>query len=133
VNGDGIQEFIVGYPNYPYGAMVTVVAGGTFATLYAFRDQDMIGFGSALSRAGDINRDGFADFMVGYGSIDRVYVYLGRPAPSQIRRIDGDSAGDRLGHAVSGAGDVDNDGFDDVIAGAPYDDTAAGTHPASAY
>ncbi len=134
VNGDGIEDFLVGYPNYAYGANVRVVAGGTFVTLYSFLDPELAGvkFGSALSRAGDINRDGFADFMVGAGGIDRAFVYLGRPAPSQIRRIDGASSGDRLGQAVSGAGDVDGRGFADVIVGAPYDDTAAGTDAGSA-
>ena len=39
---------------------------------------------------------------------------------SLVYTIDGSTAGDRLGHGVAGAGDVDRDGYDDFIVGAYY-------------
>ncbi len=132
VNGDGIEDFLVGYPNHNNG-IAYVIAGGSLTTMFTVFDSEHgESTGSALSRAGDINCDGFADFMVGAAGADRVRIYLGRPAPKELHRIDGGAAGDRLGQAVSGAGDVDADGFADVIVGAPYDDTAAGTDAGSA-
>ncbi len=46
------------------------------------------------------------------------------PAHGQttLYTFDGDSAGDEFGASVSGAGDVNGDGFADLIVGAPFED-----------
>lgn len=95
---------------------------------------DLAGFD--VARAGDVNGDGFDDVLVGafYGSdggalAGETYLIFGRS--SGIADIDltglsasvgiiiqGDAAGDRLGTSVSWAGDVNGDGFDDIIVGA---------------
>ena len=86
-------------------------------------------FGYAVSGAGDANGDGYADVLVGaYGNdaggsaAGRAYVYLGGPSPDPASDwvLTGDKTLDNLGFAVSGAGDVDGDGFADSILGAPY-------------
>lgn len=95
--------------------------------------------GDALSTVGDINGDGIADIVIGArntrignnNNAGKVYVIFGAGntnftpsfALSQLDgsngfSINGLAADDRLGIAVSNAGDVNNDGIDDLIVGA---------------
>jgi Ca2+-binding RTX toxin-like protein len=100
--------------------------------------------GRSVSSAGDINGDGFDDILVGAPGGDNsgtgageAYVIFGKAAgftnidlgalaPSDGFVIEAKAAGDKAGQSVSAAGDVNGDGFDDILVGAPYDDTGAG-------
>ena len=85
------------------------------------------GIGMGLAAAGDVNGDGYADVIVGahrFGAGGAALVFLGGPggiapgvAPSFT--LESDIADASFGACVSGAGDVDGDGYDDVIVGAP--------------
>jgi hypothetical protein len=106
--------------------------------------------GRSVSWAGDINGDGFDDLIVGapYGSkggqySGQAYVIFGKEsgfaaidlgdlASDEGFLIQGDQAGDYAGFSVSAAGDVNGDGLDDIIIGAPYGDNSA-THAGEAY
>ncbi len=83
------------------------------------------GFGSAAKVAGDVNNDGVQDFIVGASGSNLntgfAYVYSGIDG-TELYAFTGDSNDDRFGESVSGAGDVNNDGYDDFIIGAPADD-----------
>jgi hypothetical protein len=92
-------------------------------------------FGYAIAPAGDTNGDGFADVTVGaYGNdaggsaAGRAYVFFGGPGADAVPDFTqtGDATLDNLGFAVSGAGDVDGDGFADLVVGAPYSDGDSG-------
>ena len=93
--------------------------------------------GTSVSTAGDVNGDGYADIIVGaYGADPNgsasgaTYVVFGASGgfASAINlstlngtkgfRLAGVSANDLSGESVAGAGDVDGDGFSDVIIGA---------------
>ena len=94
-------------------------------------------FGVSVSAAGDVNGDGFDDLIVGAyrddnngSSSGSARVFSGVDG-SVLYTFDGDSAGDEFGISVSGAGDVNGDGFDDLIVGADRDDNN-GTNSGSA-
>ena len=82
-------------------------------------------FGSTVTAIGDVDRDGIADYAVGEPNYNassashegRVSLYSG--ASGTLIRVHVGSAGDSLGASVRGAGDVDGDGADDVLVGAP--------------
>jgi hypothetical protein len=107
--------------------------------------------GNSVAVAGDINGDGFDDFIVGaiaadFGGVDSGSAYVvfgqGGAVPSTINlstldgmngfRLDGVSAGDATAWSVSSAGDVNGDGYDDLIVGAAFADTA-GNYSGAAY
>ena len=101
--------------------------------------------GSSVSSAGDFNGDGYDDVIIGaYGADPNgyasgsTYVVFGKESGfsrtielseldgSDGFRIDGENTGDRSGYSVSSAGDINNDGYDDIIIGAPRTDDVAG-------
>ncbi|PXF53854.1 MAG: hypothetical protein C4B56_00170 [Candidatus Methanophagaceae archaeon] len=90
---------------------------------------------------GDVNNDGYDDVVSGAWGNDaggtnagRVYIYLGGSTMDNSSDIifTGEAANDELGDPAAFAGDVNNDGYDDVIAGAPYND-AGGADAGRAY
>ena len=143
VNDDNHADLIVGASGNNAGGFdagrAYVFSGFDGDTLYVFTGEtagDL--FGYSVSGAGDVNNDGFDDLIVGaYGndaggsSAGRAYVYSGRSG-ALLCTFDGEAAVDFLGYSVSGAGDVNNDSFDDLIVGAPSND-AGGTNAGRAY
>jgi hypothetical protein len=101
-------------------------------------------FGVSVASAGDVDGDGYDDVIVGsYRDDDRgdgagaAYVYLGTasgvdPASeSKLIALDGHE-GANFGVSVGGGGDVDGDGYDDVVVGA-YKDDGQGSSAGAAY
>ncbi len=79
------------------------------------------GFGTSPSTAGDVNRDGHADFIVGAwqhssvaGSAGRCYLLSGKDG-SQLATYTSRQSGDTLGFDAVGIGDVDGDGGTDFL------------------
>ncbi|MCB9888760.1 MAG: FG-GAP repeat protein [Planctomycetes bacterium] len=93
--------------------------------LYTYWGQKWTGgqFGHAVRFVGDVDKDGRADLLVGapfagVGSEGRAYLMHG--ATARGTEIQGSAAGgDESGHAVSGCGDIDGDGYADYMVAAP--------------
>ncbi|PCJ52667.1 MAG: hypothetical protein COA70_11780 [Planctomycetota bacterium] len=146
VNGDGSVDVIVGAdlasPGGLGAAGSAYVYSGADGSLLRQWDGGTTGdrFGSSVSGAGDVNGDGFADLIVGASLADpggllsagSAYVYSGADG-SLLQQWDGEALWDAFGSSVSGAGDVNGDGFADVIVGVPYVDAGGREHSGSAY
>lgn len=132
VNGDGYADLIVGAhldDNSGQDAGSARVFSGLDGTLLYHRDgadpDDR--FGRNATGLGDINGDGYGEFMIGAPRYDTAAVNAGRATVysgidgSVMYDYFGNSAGDRLGNYVSTAGDVNGDGVADILLGAPVD------------
>ena len=143
VNNDGYADVLVGVPywNSPANTHVGKVvlflgsASGlsttpamTISSPTAANDE---AFGISVAPAGDVNGDGFADVLVGATHpvglqlIGVAYVFLGNGGgvdATPVWTALGFPVGDpRMGASLSGAGDVNGDGFADIIIGSPGD------------
>ncbi|NOY74124.1 MAG: hypothetical protein GXP14_17450 [Gammaproteobacteria bacterium] len=136
VNGDGFDDVIVGASEYGNGQFREGAAFlyygsatglSTSPDWTAESDQSYAYFGNLVNTAGDINGDGYADIIVGaplYNVTNtddgRVYLYYGSntgPSLSPDWVSEGNQAYMRYGEAIATAGDVNNDGFDDLLIG----------------
>jgi len=137
VNDDGYDDVVIGAHGFPSGdgplGKAYLYTGGadglaessSWTATGASYDYE---FGISVSGAGDVNGDGYADVLIGaYGYPDyttrqgAAYLYSGSASglsADPVWSVTGESAGDRLGNAVSGAGDVDRDGYADFLIGA---------------
>jgi len=145
VNGDGYDDVLIGgfngfggeqgvaqvYLGSPSGVASAPAWTAVGAHLLAH-------FGTCASGAGDVDGDGFDDVIVGEPDFDRSvdeesvgrgYLYRGSAGGSLSPTaliVDGESSFEMLGQAVAGAGDVNGDGFADVLLGAPTDGRGPG-------
>jgi hypothetical protein len=128
VNGDGVSELLLGIPEFATSAgRVQVYHGGpdlpTTPTIPVWSQQADVAnaqMGASVDHAGDVNGDGYADVIVGLPGLNEVRVYYGGPAGlvSTYWSAFGSSAGEEFGYDVGSAGDVNGDGYSDVIIGA---------------
>jgi hypothetical protein len=125
VNGDGFDDVIVGANGVYFGDHAFVYLGspsGLASTpaWSAGRDMGLSGFGGSVATAGDVNGDGFDDVIVGApgSSGGSAFVYHGSASGLSSKPAWIDHVSGSFGYSVGTAGDVNSDGFDDVIIGA---------------
>jgi hypothetical protein len=135
VNGDGTHDVIAGAPQ-------SLTAKRGYANVYSGVDGSVLGhfagnalgdgFGASVSGAGDVDSDGFDDVIVGTDPAapspnpsGYAKVFSGASG-ALLHTFHGVAVGDRYGFAVGAAGDLDHDGFGDVLVGAPQDISGTG-------
>lgn len=129
VDADGCPDVLIGAF---YGAYAKCYSGASGALLHDLQAdvQSMPTFGRRVSSAGDVDADGYDDFLIGeYGGgallQGRAHVYSGATG-TLIRTLEGDDANGYFGWSFAALGDVDNDGLSDFAIGtnraafAPY-------------
>lgn len=128
VNNDGFDDVIVGSPaggSNEHARVFSGLDGSLLHSLVGVQSTSLLGddFGYSVSGAGDTNGDGFVDVLVGAPWADgpvantgSARLYSGLDG-TLLREWVGEEGGDRFGHSVSDAGDVNADGFADVIVG----------------
>ena len=145
VNGDGYSDVIVGADSHNAGGLdrgraylylgsAAGLAGSPAWT--GSGDENEAFYGRSVAPAGDVNGDGFADVVVGAyqhdaggGDRGRAYLHLGSSsglAVSPAWTGSGDEIFARFGYSVATAGDVNGDGYSDVVVSAPFHDAGAG-------
>ncbi len=138
-SGEGIGKayIIFGSPNFSKEFDLLSINGDNG---FIINGKDLGYFtGWSVSDAGDVNNDGTSDLIIGAPGADlngirdagEVYIVYGRDDFDQFLDLDKMTTAEGLtiegyeqdsffGWSVSGAGDTDNDGFDEVIIGAPF-------------
>ncbi len=157
VNGDGIDDIIIGAPQavsgtgqsylvfgnkgpWPAAINLQSINGKNGFAIYGINPQDYSGH--SVSGAGDINGDGIDDILIGaYGvnqGAGQSYVIFGnkKPWPADLYlyvlngtdgfAINSINLQDYSGYSVCGAGDINGDGIDDILIGAPGVNQGAG-------
>ena len=119
------------------GAVYPVVVDPVYSIVQTFTASNPNG-GYSVAGVGDLNGDGFDDVAIGApGTISsgssvagEVYIFPGASGTMYSSRgvtITGPSTAGNFGYTVSAGGDIDNDGYPDLLVGAPYPTSSNGT------
>ncbi len=132
-DGDGFGDVVIGAPGASLGGartgVVRIFSGATGSLLFAMAGDPGSQLGEVVASAGDVDGDGRGDVVAGapravqlQGS---VRVFSGATG-ALLHDFVGAGQDDFFGRAVAGAGDVDADGFADIVASAPSNKLGSG-------
>jgi len=137
-NADFAQDFAIGAPNEDYGGAVNSGAvrlysgaNGSLMRTYTAGPASYVYFGRSIAGGFNWDGDGSHDLVVGSPLVTiNNQVWTGMATihsggtGAYLAGWYGQAAGEQLGHSVAGLGDVNGDGFQEVLIGAPFSDVA---------
>ncbi|MFO0651714.1 MAG: VCBS repeat-containing protein [Polyangiales bacterium] len=119
VNGDGIAEVFAAARSDALYIYVGGASGPSVPPVTLSAPFDATGFARSFDFVGDVNGDGYGDVAVGASGSDNFYVFRGGPtglSAASPWSVTG-ARGSGFGAAISPAGDVNGDGYDDLVVG----------------
>lgn len=130
MDGDGYDDLVIGAMNYSEGGLSlgrvyyypgSATGPAASASLTLTGSSSVHDVGTTVTRAGDLNGDGFDDLLIpslaDEYSVSSAYVFFGSPAGPSVTAditLTGASVGDAFAGAAAGLGDVNADGYDDI-------------------
>ncbi len=146
--GDNGGAVYILYGTSSFSSTYRLDGAGVNVTVLAKAASDRLGVRTAS--AGDLNSDGFDDIVMGANLNDdgavsdsgAAYILYGHPSLASDIRLDGSgvdvtiigkTASEHFGYDVASGGDINGDGFDDLLVTGRYSDDGPGTNSGSVF